>query len=414
MASPRLGGLIVVFIILAAPTPKAFAAEVLPGVEVLIRSHVGELSGKRVGILTNPTGVDRELDSTIDLVRNLPGVKVVKLFAPEHGLRGGFYAGDKVDETRDPVSGLPIESLYGKSRRPTPEMLKDLDIVLYDIQDVGVRHYTFISSLVYMMEECEKAGVEVWVLDRPDPMGGALAGGPMMQEPFISFIGIHTIPKVYGMTPGEFAQMIHAERTPKLKLRVIPLEGWKRGMNYGDLGWTWVPPSQHIPHWESCYYYAMTGVIGELGKLNVGVGTPLPFEQLGMPGLDGAKLAAELNKVNLPGVRFRATSFTPKYGTLVDKECQGVQIHIADFRKVNPEQVSLAIMAALNKVAPEQKIFTAAVEKSGDPSMFMKALGDGTLGEALSKQTSLQSQTARMNEALKGFLARREKFLIYK
>ncbi len=388
-------------------------AEVIPGVETLLNEHAQELKGKRVGILTNPTGVDRSLVSTIDRVRSIEGVKVVRLFAPEHGLRGGFYAGDKVDETRDPISGIPIASLYGKTRRPTDEMLRDLDIVLYDIQDVGVRHYTFISSLVYMMEECESRGIEVWVLDRPEPMGGNFVGGPMMEKQFISFIGIHDVPKVYGMTPGEFARMIQAEKTPNLKLKVIPMSGWKRGMTYGDLGWIWVSPSQHIPRWETCYYYAMTGVIGELGKLNVGVGTPLPFEELGMPGLNGIALAERLNKAKLPGVVFRATSFTPKYGTLVGKECQGVQIHIRDFSKCDPEKACLEIMAALNEIAPKPNLFQSAVEKEGAPSMFMQALGDGELGSALARGKSVEAQRPQLEVALEKFKSRRNKFLIY-
>lgn len=392
---------------------RAAAAEVLSGVEVLVAKHPKDLAGRRVGILTNPTGVDRSLAHTIDLVRAMPGVNVVRLFAPEHGVRGGYYAGDKVDETKDPASGLPIASLYGKTRRPTPEMLKGLDVVLYDIQDVGVRHYTFISSLVYMMEECEKVGIEVWVLDRPEPMGGQYVGGPMMEPGLISFIGIHTIPKCYGMTPGEFARMIQAERTPKLKLRVIEMEGWKRGMNYGDLGWVWVPPSQHIPHWEICYYYAMTGVIGELGKVNVGVGVPSPFELIGAPGLDGERLAAEMNARKLPGVCFRPATFSPKYSTHKDIPCQGAQIHIRDFRKVDVERTCLELMAALGKISTDKDLFKAGLSKGANASMFMKALGDGKLGEALAKGEDALAHEPRIEAELMDFMARRKKFLIY-
>lgn len=377
---------------------------------MLVKEHAGELAGKRVGIVTNPTGVDRKLNSTIDLVRALPNVKVVRLFAPEHGLRGGFYAGEKVDESKDPISGLPIASLYGDTRRPTPEMLAGLDVVLYDIQDVGSRHYTFISTLTYMMEACEKAGVAVWVLDRPEPMGGKLVGGPMLDEDLISFIGIHRIPEVYGMTPGEFARMIQAERTPKLNLRVIPMKGWKRGMNYGQLGWIWVPPSQHIPRWESCYFYSMTGTVGELGTVSEGVGTPLPFEMLGAPWLDGVRFAAEMNKLGLPGVVFRAASFAPRYGEFQGKTCQGVQIHMVDPDKTDPARIGVELMFALNRVAADKKIFQL---KPGGGNLFLNALGSRSLGAALAKGGDLKSGMKKIESDLQAFRARRAKYLLY-
>ncbi len=310
--------------------------EILPGVEVLVRDHAEELAGKRVGILTNPTGVTRDLQSTIDAVRGMPGVEVVRLFSPEHGLRGQHYAGDMVNENRDPVSGLPVMSLYGATRRPTPEMLEGLDVILYDIQDVGHRTYTFVSSLTYLMEECEKAGVAVWVLDRPDPTGGHIVGGTMIDEDLLSFIGIHPVPQVYGMTPGEWARMIKAERTPGIELKVIGMEGWRRGMSYGDTGWIWVPTSQHIPQWTTSYFYGMTGTLGELGKVNVGVGTPTPFELIGAEWLDGQALAAALNNHELDGVIFRPLSFSPRYALGTGKMLHGVHIHISDYKTVNP------------------------------------------------------------------------------
>ncbi len=392
---------------------KATSADVLPGVEVLARDFAGDLAGKRVGILTNPTGVDSNLNSTIDVVRGLKGVKVVRLFSPEHGLRGGYYAGEKVDETRDPVSGLPIASLYGQTRRPTPEMLKDLDVVLYDIQDVGVRHYTFVSTLTLMMEECEKTGVAVWVLDRPEPTGGKIVGGPMIEDRLLSFIGIHNVPLVYGMTPGEWARMIQAERTPKVKLRVIPMKGWRRGMTYGDLGWAWVPPSPHIPRWESCYFYAMTGTIGELGTVNEGVGTPLPFEMIGAPWLDGVKFARAMNALHLPGVRFRPATFTPHYGNYEGKTCQGVQIHVEDFRKIDPPKIEFELMAQLAKIAPEQKIFKAGMEKGKETSGFLPALGDSRLAESLARNEDPHVHSDRIGKELQKFLERRQRCLLY-
>jgi len=393
--------------------PRA-APEVLPGVEVLVRDHGERLQGKNLAILTNPTGVTRELVSTIDAVRAMPGVKVVRLFSPEHGLRGQYFAGDKVDENTDPVSGLPVASLYGATRRPTPEMLEGLDTVLYDIQDVGHRSYTFVSTLTYLMEACEQAGVAVWVLDRPDPMGGDTVGGPMIDTDLLSFIGVHQVPQVYGMTPGEWARMIRAERTPDLELEVVPLEGWKRGMTYGELGWVWVPPSQHIPRWDSSYFYAMTGTIGELRRLSEGVGTPTPFELIGAPWLDGMVFGARLNARDLPGVLFRPLTFKPRYGTGADEAMHGVQIHITDHRAVNPATVSIALMAELVRIAPERNLFDALARDSGSPSGFLKALGNRELAEHLAANKDPADLAVQMDVERDAFMARREQYLIYR
>lgn len=387
-------------------------ADVLPGVEVLVRDHAAELAGLKVGILTNPTGVTRELVSTIDAIRALPGVEVVRLFAPEHGLRGQHFAGARVDESRDPVSGLPIASLYGATRKPTPEMLQGLDVVLYDIQDVGHRTYTFVSTLTYLMEACETAGVAVWVLDRPDPMGGQRVGGPMLDADLQSFIGIHAVPQVYGMTPGEWARMIRAERTPDIELRVVEMDGWRRGMHYGDLGWIWVPTSQHIPRWETSFFYAMTGTLGELQRLSNGVGTPTPFELIGAEWLDAAALGRRLNALSLPGVIFRPTSFKPRYAFGEGALLHGVQIHVSDFRAVDPTRVASVLMKVLAEAAPERRLFDPVEQAGGSASMFLKALGDRSLAEELARNET-GSLHGKEDEALAEFRQRRARYLLY-
>jgi uncharacterized protein YbbC (DUF1343 family) len=386
---------------------------VLTGLEVLLRDHAAELQGRRIGILTNPTGVTRALDSTIDAVRALPGIEVVRLFGPEHGVRGQHFAGAKVNETVDPVSGLPVVSLYGATRRPTQEMLEGLDVVLYDIQDVGHRTYTYVSTLTYLMEACAAAGVAVWVLDRPDPLGGRVVGGPMLDPDLVSFIGVHPVPQVYGMTPGEWARMVRAERVPEVDLRVIPLEGWQRGMTYGETGLPWVPPSQHIPHWESSFFYAMTGTIGELRRVNEGVGTPTPFELIGAPWLDGREFAHRLNALGLPGVRFRALSYTPRYGTGSGELLQGVQIHVLDYEGVDPPRVGAALMAQLAEIAPEQAIFARYLNDDGSATGFLKALGDRAIAEALAENRVPQALVTGESQALRDFMKRRAGYLIY-
>lgn len=402
---------LILFLLALAASGLASAAEVWPGVEVLARERAKEISGKRVGILTNPTGVDRDLVSTVDRVRAIPGVKVVRLFAPEHGVRGGQAAGVAVDEKRDPVSGLPIESLYGKTRRPTREMLDGLDVVLYDIQDVGCRTYTYVSSLTYLMEECEKAGVAVWVLDRPEPMGGKIVGGPVIENDLLSFIGVHRVPLVYGLTPGEWARMIKAERTPKIKLEVIPMKGWKRGTPYGDLGWVWIPPSPHIPRWESCYFYAITGTIGEQGTVSEGVGTPLPFEVIGAPWMDSSRMEREMNALKLPGLLFNATSFKPRYGSYKDEMCQGIQIYIRDARLVDPPRTDMELMAALVRIHPEKNLFRE--KPAGDQSLFLAALGDRALAKTLAKNADPRTHEERLSKELRAYMQRRKGYLIY-
>lgn len=384
---------------------------VLPGVEVLCAHYADQLDGQRVGILTNPTGVDRSLASTIDRVRALPGVEVVRLFAPEHGVRGGFQAGEDVTENRDPVSGLPIVSLHGASRRVPPESLEGLDVVLYDIQDVGHRTYTFISTLTYMMEACEEAGVAFWVLDRPDPLGGDKIGGPMLDEDNLSFIGIHPVPQVYGLTPGEWAMLIKKERTPGLKLVVVPMQGWRRGMTYGELGWPWVPPSEHIPRWESAFFYAMTGTLGELGIASEGVGTPLPFELIGAPWIDSQKLADGLNAAGLGGVQFRPTVFKPRYGSYSGEFCQGVQVHLVSPGECDPARVSQTIMKVLTDLYPGRGLFKPA--ESNRYTMFVKALGDDAWAAALAANGPYDAVEAQLRADLEAYRQRRAPVLIY-
>ena len=396
----------------AAETPE-MPAEILPGVEVLVRDHAAELAGKRVGILTNPTGVTRGLESTIDAVRSMPGVEVVRLFSPEHGLRGQHLAGDKVNETVDPVSGLPVMSLYGGTRKPTPKMLEGLDVVLYDIQDVGHRTYTFVSSLTYLMEACEEAAVAVWVLDRPDPTGGHIVSGPMIDENLLSFIGIHPVPQVYGMTPGEWARMIQVERTPGIDLRVIPMDGWRRGMTFGELGWIWVPTSQHIPQWTTSYFYAMTGTIGELGKVSVGIGTPTPFELVGQEWLDGVEFADRLEAYELPGVIFRPVSYSPFYALGTGKMLHGVQIHISDYHAVDSARVMAALIAELAHIAPERNLFADYLREDGSPSGFLKALGRRDIGWALSQNEVPEELLTGRSAEFEAFLQRREGYLLY-
>src|SRR5258707_1117252 len=283
-----------------------FAAQVKLGNEVLAGGGFKALQGKRIGLITNPSGVNGNLESTIDVLRAAPGVKLVALFGPEHGIYGDAPGGDKVESSMDARTGLPIHSLYGATRKPTPEMLKGLDAVLYDLQDTGCRSYTFISTMGEAMDACGRAGIEFIVLDRPNPLGGERVEGPKVKKGFRSFVSRWGVPYVYGMTSGELAQMINGEHwnTNICKLTVVPLKGWKRSMLWRDTGLPWVPTSPHIPHGESPLYQVATGMLGEIGGVSTGIGYTLPFECIAAPDLDAHKLAAVLNGYKLPGVRF--------------------------------------------------------------------------------------------------------------
>ena len=256
---------------------------VKPGIEVLRESGFRQLHGKRVGLVTNPSGVDRYLKSTIDILFDDPEVNLVALFGPEHGVRGDVYAGEKIDNSVDQATGLPVYSLYVKTRKPTPDMLKGIDVMVYDIQDVGVRSYTFISTLGLVMEACAPLGIEVMVLDRPNPLGGNKIEGCYVEPEYFSFVSQYKIPYVYGLTVGELANLINEEglncgqkgnQTPaKCRLTVIPMEGWKRSMLYEETGLPWVLPSPNIPFADSPMYYAASGICGELyGFMNIGIG----------------------------------------------------------------------------------------------------------------------------------------------
>ena len=271
----------------------ASAAQVKPGIEVLRDRDFEGLKGKRVGLLTNPSGVDRNLKSTIDILNE--NVNLVAIFAPEHGARGNIYAGGHVSDEVDEATGLPIYSVYGDTRKPTPKMLQGIDIVVYDIQDVGSRSYTFISSLGLMMQACAQQGIEVMVLDRPNPLGGLKVEGSYPEPGFVSFVSQFQIPYIYGLTVGELAQLINEEglnrgqlgkdEPVRCKLTVIPMEGWRREMLFEDTGLPWVLPSPNIPYPQSAIGYPSAGLVGEFsGYLNIGIGYTLPFGVLPRSG----------------------------------------------------------------------------------------------------------------------------------
>ncbi len=349
-------------------TAVAVEPVVKTGIEVLRDREFEGLKGKRVGLVTNPSGVDRYLNSTVDILYNAPGVELVALYGPEHGVRGDVYAGGHVTDTRDEATGLPVYSIYGSTRKPTPEMLEGIDVMVYDIQDVGVRSYTFISTLGLVMEACAEKNIEVMVLDRPNPLGGNKIEGCYVESGFFSFVSQYEIPYVYGLTVGELAVMINEEGMNRgqkgnqapahCKLTVIPMEGWTRDMLYEDTALPWVLPSPNIPFKETPMYYAAAGVCGELyGFMNIGIGYTLPFQVFGATWLDPEKLKSRLESYSLPGVSFRTIYFKPFSGSQKGQLVKGLQYFFTDYESARITETQFYVMQAVAELYPDKKAF---------------------------------------------------------
>ena len=360
--------ILVIATFLCAFSAYAVKPVVKPGIEVLRDRGFDMLIGKRVGLVTNPSGVDRHLNSTVHILFNAPGVNLVALYGPEHGVRGDVYAGDKVADSKDEATGLPVYSLYGATRKPTPEMLEGIDVMVYDIQDVGVRSYTFISTLGLVMEACAAKDIEVVVLDRPNPLGGNKIEGCYVEQPFNSFVSQYKIPYIYGLTVGELAELINEEGlnrgqkgnqpAVKCRLKVVPMQGWSRDMLYEDTGLPWVLPSPNIPFKDTPMYYAAAGVCGELyGFMNIGIGYTLPFQLFGALWLDPVKLKERLDSYNLPGISFRTIWFKPFSGSQKGELVKGLQYFFTDYEKARVTETQFYVMQAVAELYPNKKAF---------------------------------------------------------
>lgn len=368
--------------LLSLPTS---AQQVKVGVEVLRDSNFGVLDGKRVGLITNPTGVDSQLRSTVDILHEAPNIELVALYGPEHGVRGDIHAGDKVDADKDAKTGVTIFSLYGATRKPTKEMLEGVDVLVYDIQDNGCRSYTFISTMGLAMEAAGEAGIPFVVLDRPNPLGGNRIEGNLVEPDFVSFVSQYPIPYIYGLTCGELANYLNRQEfiSHPCDLTVVKLEGWKRDMIYEDTGLPWVAPSPHVPHASSALFYPISGILGELGIISIGVGYTMPFELFGAEWLDAEKLADDLNSKEIPGVVFRPIHYRPFYSVGKGKTLQGVQVHLLDPRHAPLSPIQFIVMEEIYKQAPEHPIFSEKTEHRY--GMFDKVTGSNQIRERFSK-----------------------------
>ncbi|MDO4510543.1 MAG: DUF1343 domain-containing protein [Bacteroidales bacterium] len=417
--------------LVAAAVAVLATAQVKPGVEVLRDGGFKQLQGKRVGLVTNPSGVDRDLKSTVDILNEAEGVKLVALFGPEHGVRGNVHAGDAVADAVDEKTGVKTYSLYGKTKRPSAEMLKDIDVLVYDIQDIGCRSYTFYATMGECMVSCALTGTEFMVLDRPNPVGGNKVEGNLVEDGFFSFVSRYEIPYLYGLTPGELAAYLNEEgiiakeckkADPKCKaglkakLNVVPMEGWKRAMKYSETGMPWVAPSPQIPTPEHSYFYAMSGVIGELYAFNTGIGYTLPFQCFATPYLNADKLADAMTALNLPGFRFRPINFKPFFKVGPEtadamKEMHGVQVYITDIEKANLTLCQFYFLQVLRELHPDAKIFDANAKRGF--GMFDKVMGTDQIRKLFSKRYKVADIEAYFNKDAAAFKAKSSKYYLY-
>jgi uncharacterized protein YbbC (DUF1343 family) len=403
--------------------PVAQAANVKLGIDVLEEHHFAELKGMRIGLITNATGIDSRGVSDIDVLRNAPGVQLVALFGPEHGVYGTDWAGQYVGSSTDLHTGLPVYSLYGPTRKPTPEMLQGLDALVYDIQDIGCRSYTFISTMGLAMEAAGEAGIKFYVLDRPDPLNGNRIEGPMLDPRYRGFTDQWNIPYVYGLTPGELAYMIrdtpgwitkaapltHGAGSP---VNIVRMEGWYRSMYFEDTGLMWVPTSPHIPTAETALNYVVTGFLGEAGGIDNGVGYTLPFAVFGHPAFDSFGTAREFNELNLPGVYFEPVTFKPFYSLFKDQAVNGVQLYFTDRDKANLCDTAVHILHYCYHQSGT-KMFRPSEDGDSGPDPFDHIAGGSELRVGLQTGSTPEQIIQSWQPALAQFRQARRPYLLY-
>lgn len=389
--------------------------KVLLGIDVLEKDNFSILNNKRVGLITNHTGTNSNLTLTVDLLRKAPGVKLISVFSPEHGFQGIGRAGESIDDFTDAASGIKYYSLYGKRTKPTEEMLDDVDILVYDIQDIGCRSYTYISTLGLAMEAAAEFNKEFIVLDRPNPLGGIRIEGNVVENGFNSFVSQYRIPYVYGLTCGELATLLNEERmlayNVKCNLKVVKMEGWKRWMRFEDTGLLWVPTSTNVPYSFTAPYLVGTGVLGELITISIGISYTLPFQTFAAEWIDPDSLSLQMNKLNLDGVLFRPISYKANYGMWLDKILRGVQIHFTDIEKVNLLELQFYFMQVHNKLYPDKKIFQLA--DSSRIRMFDKVMGTDQIRKIFTQKYSVKDIEQYLRKDVDSFRELSKKYYLY-
>ncbi|MBI4446969.1 MAG: DUF1343 domain-containing protein [Acidobacteria bacterium] len=387
-------------IILLAAESSSGASRVRTGADRLLEEPYWKiLSGKRIGLITNASGVDSNLQSTAEILWSHPQVRLTALFGPEHGVWSAAQAGEVV------AGSDRTFSLYGETRRPTPEMLKDVDILIYDIQETGTRFYSYISTLFESLKAAAEKGIPLIVLDRPNPLRGDRVEGPVLEESWRSFVGIFPMPIRYGMTPGELASFFNSEAKIGCDLTIVPMKGWRRSQWYDETGLTWVLPSPNMPTLDTATVYPGMCLI-EGTNLSEGRGTTRPFELFGAPWLDSQKVVKRLSSMKIPGVRFRAQAFTPTFSKYSGELCHGIQVHVTDRNVFEPVVTALHILSAVQYIHTYRLLF--------NDSNFDRLAGNSWIRESLRSRVPVQQISRRWQQDLAEFKKKREKYLLYR
>jgi uncharacterized protein YbbC (DUF1343 family) len=374
------------------------------GIDRVLEEELDVFAGQRVGLITNPTGVNRDLVSTVDLLRQHPDVELVALFGPEHGARGEVQDGLAVEAYTDPATRLPVYSLYGKTNKPTREMVAGLDALAFDIQDVGVRFYTYLSTLVLGLEAAAEYGLRFVVLDRPNPITGVKVEGNLLDPAFQSFVGCGPLPIRHGLTLGELALFFNDELEIRADLTVVPLAGWTRDQWSDETSLAWIPPSPNMPTLDTATVYPGTCLF-EGTNLSEGRGTTQPFEWIGAPWIDGAAWARELNDLDLLGVRFRPVTFVPTFSKFTNEICQGVQVHVRDRDRFEPVRTGLTLLATARRRWPDHFEWK--------PGHFDRLMGTDQVRLALEQGAAVEAICARWEAAEADFVRRSREYWLY-
>lgn len=402
--SPTLPWMLLVllgFVIPCEAAQRKGLGPVLTGLDVLAGKHFAPLRGRRVGLITNQTGVDRRGRTAIELLARAPGVTLVALFSPEHGLLGNADA--RVASSKDPATGLPVYSLYGDTLRPTDAMLQGIDTLVFDIQDAGVRFYTYLTTMAYCMEEAAKRGISFYVLDRPNPLGGEILEGPMLDKEKLGFVAYFPMPVRYAMTIGELAQMFNAENRIGCDLHVIAMKGWRRNQLYQDTALRWIPPSPNLRNLSETVLYPGLEILQNAG-VSVGRGTPAPFEQIGAPWIDPQTLALELARKDLPGVRVKPVQFTPASAPHAGKRCGGLALRVTNRRAVRSMRIGIEIALLLKKLYSDHF----------DSRKLLLLLGNEATVKRIENGDGADEILAGWEDDLKSFQQTRAKYLLYR
>jgi len=389
--------------------------KVKAGLDVFLVNHLSKLEGKRVGIITNQTGIASSGEHIVDILSSIEGLSIGALYAPEHGIRGDLPDATKMASYVDKRTGIQVWSLYGEHLKPTQEMLEDVDVLVYDIQDVGARFYTFISTMGLAMEAASEHGKQFIVLDRPNPINGVTIEGPIIEERHISFVGQYPIPVRYGMTPGEMAWMIKGEKWMKgmeeLDLTVIPMEGWQREMWFDETGLPWIRPSPNIPSILTAAVYPGLCLIEAL-NLSEGRGTMRPFEQIGAPWINSHELAETMNALYLPGIYFKPITFTPvslpqaaPWNKYRDQDVNGLSLIITDKERLRPLQVMVHLLVTLKKHYPAE----LELRKN-----FERLIGISSFRQSIENLRSPEKILAEWEPGIQAFKKACQKYLLYK